>query len=304
MNIFGSAAAEGRSARRGVMLLFGFTGFLLVKGWSEYERDHLRLVLGIANLVIFIGLWLNWRWARWLALGACFLAVVAAFAMPVILELWQPFRNYQGGATPAALFTCATAAAFGMIGYKGLGYLRSPAAWEAFSSDAKQRDALARESSSMVVISAGCIAVFLGMVAIARGVQGPDFPSMARTPGQLPDLYVNSLCMSGQNLVKAEVKNLGTGTDAGRFKIAFSDLRDFGRGDRGGSWGEVPAPGQSNYVALDNAINQSEQDGVRQLVHLVIDSYNSILESEENNNTADFTIVYHSFNPGNLPNCP
>jgi hypothetical protein len=304
VSLLSSFTDESLAARRGVITLFAAAGGALAYWWREYgEPDYLRLVLGIACLIMAASLWKNVRWARWLALGSCYLSVVIAFAMPVILALWKPFDNYGEGATDTSFFTLIAAAAIAMIGYKGLGYFRSPAAWNTFSETDEERKALAGESSLTVVKSAAVVAAVLGLLAAARGVGMPNLHAVsAKTPENLPDLMIGSLCMSGINLVKAEVKNVGKASAPGEFAITFTDLH--GRSGVDESRGEVPAPGTSTYVALNTAINQFEQEEVRLPVQLVVDSKHRIRESDESNNRAFFPIVFNYFYPGNLPTCP
>ena len=79
--------AEGFSVRRAVIALYGVAGCVLTWSWKDYGRDYARLLLGVACIAVCVGLWRSWRWARWLALGTCFLALIAAFAMPVLMAL-------------------------------------------------------------------------------------------------------------------------------------------------------------------------------------------------------------------------
>ena len=303
MSLLGSFTDESLAARRGVITLFAATGGALAYWWREYgQPDYLRLVLGIACLIVAAGLWKNIRWARWLALGSCYLSVVIAFVMPVILALWKPFEGHGEASTNTSLFTIAASGAIAMIGYKGLGYFRSPAAWSAFSESEEERKALAVESSFTVVKSAAAVGALLGLLAAARGVGMPNLHSVSPKAREgLPDLVITSLCTSGINLVQAEVHNAGTASAPGQYTITYSDLR--GRGGMDDSRGDVPLPGRSTLVVLDNAINQSEEDGVRLPVRLIVDSKHDIRESNEDNNEASVTIVFDYFYPGNLPPC-
>jgi hypothetical protein len=304
VSLLSSFTDESLAARRGVITLFAVAGGALAYWWREYgEPDYLRLVLGIACLIVAAGLWKNFRWARWLALGSCFLSIVIAFAMPVILALWKPFESYGEGATNTSFFTIAAAGAIAMIGYKGLGYFRSPAAWSTFSDTEEERKALAGESSLTVVKSAAVVAAVLGLLAAARGVGMPNLHSVSpKASENLPDLMIGSLCMSGINLVQAEVRNVGAASASGEFVITFTDLR--GRSGVDESRGEVPRPGRSSYVVLDTATNQIEKDGLRLPVQLEVDSTHRIRESNESNNRAFFPIVFDYFYPRNLPACP
>jgi len=305
VSLWGSRQEEGRTERRGLATGFVIAGAVLAYWWNVYAADFPRLFMGLASIAVGIGLFATWRWARWLALGVCFLAVVMAFAMPVMLALWRPFDSYEGAARQMELFTCVSIAAIGVIGHKGLAYFRSAAAWRAFSTTEVERLKLAEESSLTVVISAFCLAFLLSVFAGARGVGLPSLPSLSSTPKsaeKLPDLVINSVCMSGENLVEAEVQNRGTGTDPGEYLISFTDTR--GRGGMDSSKGMVPAPGQSTYVVLNNAINQSELNDVRVTVTLDLDSTHKIRESNESNNSSRFDIVFRYFYPGNLPPCP
>ena len=303
MSFLGSSSDESKAARRGVIILFAAAGWILVARWNEYWPDYLRLVSGIACLAVAAGLWRKMRWARWLAMGSCYLSVIAGFAMPVILALWHPFERHGEAATRISLFTVAATGAFAVVGYKALGYFRSPAAWSDFSGTEEQRKALARERSSTVVKSAAVVAALLGLLAAARGVSTPSLRAAApATRGQLPDLVIASLCMSGINLVQAEVRNAGTNSASGEFTITFTDLH--GRGGMDESRGRVPKPGKSTYVVLNTAVNQVEEDGVVFPVRLKVDANDKFEESNEANNDARYTIVFRYNYPDNLPPCP
>ena len=93
------------------------------------------------------------------------------------------------------------------------------------------------------------MAILMGLIAVERGVGMPSLPARTLSNTSRSDLVVNSLCMSGENLVQAEVQNRGTGSDPGEFEIEFNDIR--GGEGMDASMGKVPAPGQSTYVVLD-----------------------------------------------------
>lgn len=309
MSFLRSLRDEGLAARRGVITLFGVTGWGLTYWWkADGEPDYPRLLLGLTCIAICVGLWRNGRWARWVALGCCYLAIIAAFVMPVFLAL-RPQVNADGGqAIGVEVFICGSAAAIAVIAYKGLGYFRSPAAWHAFSGNPSQREALAAESSLQTLVSAVFVATVLGFLAMARVTTASVEANPKKgSATKRPDLVINSLCMSGVNLVQAEVRNIGLGSAAGKYYIEYTDLRGIQGADGGGgeSFGEVPSPGTSTYVVLDNSVSPTEeQAGAHLRVNLEVDSRHSIRESNENNNAVSFDLVFGAAYPRNLPRCP
>jgi hypothetical protein len=104
------------------------------------------LGFGIVEVGLGAGLILGYGWARWLTLGACFLAVTAAFVVPILMFLFfaapkseaiEFWRNVTSGA----------AIVFGVIGWFGLTYLRSERGRRDFAGDAAGSVALKPEPS-------------------------------------------------------------------------------------------------------------------------------------------------------------
>jgi hypothetical protein len=283
---------EGPAIRRGLITIFLVAGAVTAWRWDVNE-PVLRLALGLGSLAVGIGIWLFWSWARWVALGACFLAIVTAFSTPMLLALWRPFDDFSSEPRMTELLASLVAGAFGVIGYKGLSHLRSVDARSAFE--------LKNESSVHVLVSSLCVATLLAGAIAGRDVKLPQLSVPARSE-VLPDLVVKRLCMSGINRVEAEVANQGAGPYPGVFTIGYDDLHYARYSEY--SQGEVPAPGRSTYVVLTTALNPTEREGRRLVVRTFLDASSQVPESNEGNNRNEFEVIFDTHYPANLPRCP
>jgi hypothetical protein len=293
---------KAKSIERGIAVLYFVSGGLIALQWRNGGgRDMGALVLGGLLALLGVGLLMHMRWARWVTLGLCFIAMIAAFAMPVWLTLWRPFEGFDPqDPVRLELMTCAFAATFGWLGYQGLGYLRSAGAWNLYEIES--------ESSLTVLASALCMGLLLAVVGKIRGVSfAPATPSQAHVPAGessadvLPDLVPVGLCMQGDSLVQAVIENRGRGWVDRGFSIQYSNL-----GFRGGtetSHATVPKPGQKEIVALNNAVNPAEQEEAALDVQIVVDWRNQVRESNESNNVEDIPVKFRYFYPSSLPAC-
>jgi hypothetical protein len=90
------------------------------------------LGFGASEIVLGCGLMLGYRWARWLMLGACFLAIVGAVVVPVLMFLL--FAEPGSGSLERwRNVTCVVAVLSGVIAWFGLAYLRSARGRQDFS---------------------------------------------------------------------------------------------------------------------------------------------------------------------------
>ena len=292
MSLWSTLGDEGPAIRRGLITIFLVVGAVVAWRWNGNEPVF-QLLLGLGSLAIGIGIWRIWRWARWIALGACFLAIVIAFSTPILLALWRPFDEFSSEPRMTELLTSLFAGAFGMIGFKGLSHLRSQDARSAFESEG--------ESSVHVLVSSLCVAILLAGAFVGRDVKLPQLSVQARTEA-LPDLVIKRLCMSGINRVEAEVANQGAGSYSGEYSIGYDDLHYARYSEY--SKGEVPAPGQSTYVVLNTSGNPTEREGHRLVVRTFLDASTQVPESNEVNNRKEFLINFDDHYPTNLPLCP
>lgn len=170
-----SALRNARATLRGIAILFAFAGATLI--WSGYHGDGAiaSWCAGLGLFAVGAGLWLRQRWARWMALGACFLAIAGACIVPVILLIAVPFEGEFDGSMRVNLMWSIAAFAFGTIGYKGLSYFRSEQGRLQFAgADAAAQNALLAETSSAVMNSAGLWLLLL-LLAKAGGLGWPTW---------------------------------------------------------------------------------------------------------------------------------
>jgi hypothetical protein len=147
---------------------WGIAGLLIFAG-VMFMRTRWSDALPVADVAVYaaaIGLGCtlllnSWR-ARWLVLGVCYLFIVAAFLVPLLVFIRQP-----EGTSSGAVFANALKSVFmivlGGIGYRGLSYFRSAHARREFAGSPEREERLMMERSSAVVWSAGAWTVFLGL---------------------------------------------------------------------------------------------------------------------------------------------
>lgn len=296
-----------KAIKRGIAGLFVFGGLLRLVYWSG-DRIGMEGPLTAALLaVVGVGIVKHWRWARLLAMGACFLAIVLASATPAWLYFIKPDAGAAGLARAILLFS-PFIAAFGYLGYKGLEYFRSEQAHQDYSNHGGQLAALRAEGSRFVVYTAlGWL--MLSMVLIGLNLEARERRARLSTPppvqpakvGALPDLVVTRLCLNHGGQVMAEIENRGEGSDDRAYQISFTD-RQF-RNDRYFSGARVPDPGKRGLVALNRTFNQDRSVYAQRDVDVEVDAGRWISESDEANNSGRFALEFQSSRPVNLPSC-
>ena len=161
----------GRVTARGVAAVLAFGGAMLIRSAFAPHAASGRALIGLAVILVAIGVWKYWRLARWMALGVCFLAVLAACVIPAYLFLMRSSSGHADG-LGKILLESAFYVAFGAAGYFGLGYLRSEHARHEFAGSATGLEQLLAEKSSAVAYSAGAWIV-LSVIAIQPALISP-----------------------------------------------------------------------------------------------------------------------------------
>jgi hypothetical protein len=299
-------ARKAQAVRRGLVAFFILAGALIAYGMAKALSPGFGMLLALPYVLIGIGLAWHRGLARWAAMGACFWMIVGAFALPLLITVPITYGQFENPRL-AELASWAVAGAMGLLGYRGLQYLRSPAAKATFASSARMRAAFAAESGSVVVVSAAVLLLWLVPVSLLWSEQSPaltDHGMRTLTESSaLPDLEITGLCKIGSyGLVKAIVANRGRGSSDRSFVIVYSNV-SAGDDNGGNSVARVPDPGTSGVVTLDRATNLRASITETVEVSLTIDSQNQVLESNERNNKARLPIVFASHEPGNLPIC-
>jgi len=299
-------ARKAEAVRRSLSVFFIVGGLLATFGTEAIFSRAVGMMLGLPAVALGIAIFRYWSLARWAGMGACFLLLILAFALPLIITVPLEYHEFEN-ARRAEYLTWAFAGAFGLIGYWGLQYFRAPAAKEAFAHSAEMLAAFRGESSSVVVTAA--LTVFCVWLMPA-GIVWSEQTSAARTPAHgagrkpiLPDLVATGLCRVGDSLIQVEIANRGAGGSAAKYAVSYSALR-VGGGGSGVSSARVPLAGTSGLVALDHASNPYEIDSASLKVKVTVDTGNTVRESNESNNTATFPIVFEYLSPSNLPKCP
>jgi len=166
---------SGRLIAGWIAALLWLTGTLLT--WSGFANGGAIGRWSFGLLLFAAGTGIFWRqhWARWLALGACFLAIAGACVVPVLLLLAVPYQGQFDGSMRVNILWSMAAFAIGAIGYMGLAYFRSEQACLDFAGgNLAARGALSGETSSAVVMSAG-VWVVLIVVAEIFGLGAPTW---------------------------------------------------------------------------------------------------------------------------------
>jgi hypothetical protein len=299
-------AHKAQAVRRSLSAFFVIGGMLAFLGVPSIFTHTVAALLGLPSIALGIGVWRYWSIARWAGMGACFLLLVAAFALPLIITVPLEYNQFESPRR-AEYLAWAFAGAFGLIGYWGLQYFRAPATKEAYAHSAEMLAAFRGESSSVVVTAALTVfCVWLMPSAIVWSEQSAEAQSLARNTdpkAMLPDLKVTGLCLQGDSLVQAVVANGGRSGSSVIHTVSYTTLQPGGPGPDASS-ARVPKAGSSGLVALDHAINPIESDGEYFSVRVIVDAHDQIRESNERNNARDFSIVFKDVYPGNLPKCP
>jgi hypothetical protein len=328
-----SVESDLRTAR---VTRVGFAGLLIFAG-AIFIYTHGRADMPLADLAVClvsiglgIALLFNWWVARWLALGVCFLLIVAAIVMPVLVFLRQPPGASSGAVFSNAVFTVFMLA-FGGIGYRCLGYFRSPRARREYSGDPDREQRLMNEGSSAVVLSAGAWFVFLllahvgGMslpmwmittrdvnadtpppLAVGPSADQPP-PSDVETPAPFieiagsPDIAPIGLCRAGDSWVGVTFENRG-GSSArpADFTISYNNSI-WNPGNRSSFVAQLPPPGGISSASLGSIGSLGGEEEMSNVIRLEFDPGNRIGESDERNNTPEYPISWDIF--ARLPEC-
>ena len=292
-------------------------GLLLHAGNSLYQYLYGGLVV-----VVGAGVWQFQRWARWMALGACFLVVIGAIVFTFTRFLIHSSGAFEGqfrSNLGASLFAFAMAVA----AYRGLSYLRSERGRFEFAGRGSPQEKLLDERSSAVALSA-LVWVVLGLMiwyprqfspvrlyhlATEGGQRKPNAKpnkpawmvvlrersSISLTP--TPDLIPLGLCYRdhiGERVIHLVYISAGGFPDSKWFRYGIS--KDF---DSAPVLFEaslpVPKRDKPTFAELGS---ESDLPRGKFLVHLDVE--NVIQERDENNNVAEYEIPVES--PG-LPEC-
>jgi hypothetical protein len=308
------------SIKRGLAGLLMFGGGLRFVQWLDGGVGPEGALTSLLLIAVGIGVVRNWRWARWLAMGACFLAIVGAFLAPVLLYTWQRFPGVEDQSRHVLMFS-AFAATFGYLGYKGLEYFRSELAHQDYAGDAFARSLLREEGSKAVVYSAMTwvvVWIILGSIHVRAQDPGSALTmhrpaktieresasprsGAARAARELPDLVITRLCLNDDAQVMADVENRGDGSSPRGYQISYTDPRFRGSQERPVSL--VLEPGQHVLVLLDRATRLRGVAEMHLPVDVAVDRINQIRESDEANNTLRFVIEFRGTAPVNLPSC-
>ena len=317
---------------------WGFAGLLIFAGAMFFHSQWREgmptgdIVVCAASVLLGFALLMNLHPARWLALGVCFLLILAAIVLPVLRFLLQP-----PGTSPGAVFSNSLFAVFmitfGGIGYRALGYFRSQLGRREYAGTAEREERLGKEGSSAVVLSAGVWVLFFlatwfaGMrlptqlvmtrdaeadsareLAAWRAQDGPEKPAASdaapppvkRRDVTGPDLAPIGLCRSGDMLVVMAYENLGRTARDGDFQISYND-KSWDPRSRATVDGKLPSPGSIELAALGFIGGMGGEEDRMNLVRVSLDSDDNIRESDEDNNDADYWLSWSSF--PDLPTC-
>jgi len=308
---------------RGVSVALVIAGGLLLRaGDSLYQ-----FLFGGLLVVVGFGVWQFRRWARWMALGACFLGVFGAIVFSYQRFLATPpggFKDQLGVNLVVSAFAFIVAAA----GYLGLSYLRSERGRFEFAGDTGSQERLLNERSGAVAISA-LVWVVLGLMAwYPRQFSpvrlfktlGPSrmemrddgrpktvFLPLLRQRGTVgapttPDLIPLGLCyrdLIRERVIYAALTNAGGNLDLKEFRYGVSP--DFSRTPTLLA-GTVRAPRRYKMGFVELGLESQVRRGPF-LVHL--DIGNVIPEKDEWNNTAKYELPRGDEieRTQNLPNC-
>jgi hypothetical protein len=169
--------SDGSDLRTARVTRLGFAGLLIFAGaifiYTQWGGGMplADVVVCLVSIGLGIALLLNWWVARWLALGVCFLLIVAAIVVPVLVFLRQPPGTSSGAVFGNAMFA-AVMFAFGGLGYRSLGYFRSQLGRHEYAGNPDRERRLMEEKSSAVVTSAAVWALFF----VVAGFGGMTVP--------------------------------------------------------------------------------------------------------------------------------
>jgi len=319
---------RARIAHRGVSLVLVIAGGLLLRGRMGVAASFGQYLVAGLMIAVGIGVWKYQRWARWLAMGACFLGVLGAIVFTFHRFLTHPSDGFDERFRfnlAASVFAFAIAA----VGYRGLGYLRSERGRIEFAGDAESQEKLLNERSGTVAISALVWLVLVLMawyprqfsplrlvnaLSPARAAERDGRPgsgagrgnsellvvlrgknSVSMTP--TPDLIPIGLCfydLRGERVVNAVYTSAGGFPGRTLFRAGIS--QDFDSAPRPLD-AELTVP-KRDTLAFVELSNESDMPRGKFLLHLDVDDV--IHERDEDNTVAQYEMPGAS--PG-LPEC-
>ena len=305
-----------RMSHRGVaMWLIVAGGLWLVARLGS--SGSLAYLVSAALIFTGFGVWKFHRWARWLALGACFLGLLAAILLTFGVFLFRPPEGIDGRLL-GPLAVSGFAIVFAAVGYQGLGYLRSERGRIEFSGSAATQEKLLGERSSAVVYSA-CVWVVLLLVSwyprafsplrlfhalvparlASTGEKSPPvFFDLLREQGTIgqppaPDLIPLGLCYRDhirERVLYVVYTNAGRNTDRAEFRSATSQNFDT---TPTLLVGPLTVPAHDKLAFAEYGLESAAPRG-KFLVHLDVGKV--IPEMDEWNNTARYE-VHHDDGP-------
>jgi hypothetical protein len=182
------------------------------------------LGFALTETVLGISLMMGYRWARWLTLGACFLAIVAALAVPILL-----FLVFGEPESQAIEFwrnvTSAMAIVFGVIGWFGLAYLRSEGARRDFSGLDPELRLTPEPSWSVLPPAALCLLLLLGTFDGGRQI-GLFIAANEPAPAPVPDTsaVTNARAVADERDEKSDPVPAPAPVHDGIMDIALTDM--------------------------------------------------------------------------------
>lgn len=298
MKFFMSELRVAKSVKRGIAILFAVGGALRLMFWDGPSAGPEGPLTALLLASVGVGIFRNWRWARWMAMGACFLTLVCAALVPLFLLNTEFPRGWSEPGRKIMLIIVVTAT-FAYLAYKGLQYFRSDLALEEFTDNAGQRARMSDASSRFTLYSSGLwVVVFVMLVALHANY---EMRSGRAREARLPDLVPVALCRQGPLLVKLEIENEGQASATRLYRVTYTSLRF--SNVPGKSRARVPKAGSGGRVTLDNAIDQTDSEQRTLAVKVNVDASDAIRESNEENNLRWFDIEFRNGRIVNLPLC-
>ncbi|HTU67757.1 MAG TPA: hypothetical protein VMF52_17540 [Steroidobacteraceae bacterium] len=284
--IVADAGLDARRTKWGfALLLAGMGALLLFLSSGDAGTPVANRIFYGAAVLVGVGLMLNQPWARWLALGICFLYVIGAFLLPPLMFLARPYAGYDRALTTNLFFT-AVALAFGGIGYRGLSYLRSEFGRFEYRRDRGSDEIPDDDGSWPVVLSAGVWVVFVLVMAMA-GLRMPVWllqpldedgtvvapappPESAAPAPVITDIVPRGLCRGGDTLLAFAYEYRGDLPAGTPFGIRYNDSI-WEPGSRSRDTAKLPARGDVATFGLGLVTRMAGEEGMNNVVTIQID---------------------------------
>ena len=334
MTISHDELRKARVTERGIAALLAVVGVVLTVFIDRHGLTTGRFFTGLGLIALSVGIWLHWRWARWMGLGACFLAIVVACVLPVLQFLVLPFRGFDGALRMTLLWTAASVA-LGALGYRGLSYFRSELGRLNYAGEKPAAQHALLGETSVAVANSAIVWVLLLTFAWLNGLGAPTwlfwhiraeeqarfaaqpveptFFEVMRDPVRLagndaayvkyrvlPDLIPLGLCyrdVEVGRVIDMVFANVGAGRGYRTFR--YSSRRFFSEPPQRQRI-ELNAPDPDALLT----VRYSRDDvGLAGFVYVDLDSANEMVESDESNNSARFTIHRNGDGSLALPAC-